>query len=249
MEAKEKKQVVTPKETELATSTPADMIKIAVSAGTDLKKLEKLLILQERWEANEAKKSYNQAMAIVSAAIPSVTKTLLNPQTHSKYAPLDKIIEAIKPIYSKEGFSLIFYEGETSKEGHIRIMADVIHKQGHKEIYHYDVPLDGVGLKGNPNMTKIHAKASSTSYGKRYLTCMIFNVPTGDDDGNAASPIQYIITKQVSEFCDVLDNVSQPELRKKQFLSIMKVEKLEDILSKDYTKAKQLLASIPRGEK
>ena len=39
--------------------TPAFVISQAISSGADLDKLEKLLALQERWEANEAKKAYH----------------------------------------------------------------------------------------------------------------------------------------------------------------------------------------------
>jgi len=164
-----------------------DLISKAIAGKADLAQLEKLLALKERFEANEAKKVFASSFAIVQANIASVAKTKSNPQTHSKYAGLDGIIESAKPIYTKEGFSIIFYEGQSTAEGCIRICSDVLHTAGHKETYYYDVPLDGVGIKGNANMTKIHGKASSTSYGRRYLMCMIWNIPTGDDDdGNAA---------------------------------------------------------------
>jgi len=170
-----------------AGNTPAEMIRLAISGKADLAKLEKLLELQERHEAHEAKKVFASAFALVQASIVSVAKTKSNPQTHSKYAGLDEIIESTKPIYTNEGFSIIFYEGQSAGPECIRICADVLHTAGHKETFYYDVPLDGVGIKGNPMMTKIHAKASSTSYGRRYLMCMIWNIPTGDDDdGNSA---------------------------------------------------------------
>jgi hypothetical protein len=167
--------------------SPANLIKLAISGGADLEKLEKLLTLQERWEANEARKIFASSFAIAQENIAVVIKTKLNPQTHSKYADLGDIIESAKPIYTKRGFSVIFYEGDTSAPESIRICADVLHTAGHKETYRYDIPLDGVGIKGNANMTKIHAKASSVSYGRRYLMCMIWNIPTQDDDGNAGN--------------------------------------------------------------
>jgi len=43
-------------EQEIVGNSPNDMIRMAVSGGADLEKLEKLLAIQERWEANEAKK-------------------------------------------------------------------------------------------------------------------------------------------------------------------------------------------------
>ena len=166
--------------------SPNQMIQLAIEGNADLEKLEKLLELQERYEANEARKVFASDFAAVQSKIAAVVKTKVNPQTRSKYAGLEDVIEMSRPVYTERGFSIIYYEGETAVEDNIRVCADVLHKAGHKETYHFDVPLDGVGMKGNANMTKIHGKASSVSYGRRYLLCMIWNIPTQDDDGNGA---------------------------------------------------------------
>ena len=101
-----------------------------------------------------------------------------------------------KEVYTSFGFSVSFNEGVAAHPAQVRICAEVLHKQGHKESYFYDVPLDGVGIKGSSFMTKIHAKASSTSYGRRYLMCMIWNISTGDDDdGNNGKGIEVKETK------------------------------------------------------
>jgi len=220
--------------------TPAEMIMQGVQQNTDLSKLEKLLELQERWEANQARKEFSANFANVQKEIQAVVKKAINPQTHSKYANLDDIIDAVKPIYTNYGFSIIFYEGKTEYPEHIRICADVMHNLGHKETYYYDVPLDGVGIKGNANMTKIHAKASSTSYGRRYLMCMIWNIPTSDDDGNAASkPIEFIDEKQISQITDYLSEIGTENTPK--FLKYLGVEKIENISKSDFPK---VLASL-----
>jgi hypothetical protein len=49
--------------TTTGTNTPAALILQAVQSNTDLDKLKGLLELQERWEANEARKAYHQAMS------------------------------------------------------------------------------------------------------------------------------------------------------------------------------------------
>ena len=40
--------------------TPMQMIAQAVAQGADIDKLQKLMDLQERWEANEARKAYEK---------------------------------------------------------------------------------------------------------------------------------------------------------------------------------------------
>jgi len=226
-----------------AYKTPNEMISQAlVQGGVDLEKLEKLLNLQKDYEANEARKAYALDFAEAQAKIEAVVKTKLNPQTHSKYADLSDIIKSAQPIYTASGFSMIFYEGDTTKPEHIRVCADVLHKSGHKETYHFDVPLDGVGIKGNANMTKIHGKSSSVSYGRRYLTCMVWNIPTQDDDGQAAAakPVEFITPEQANEINSRINALGKAFLVDK-FLACLKTVETNTILSTDYNKAIKIL--------
>ena len=202
-----------------AGTSPAEMIRLAITEKGNLDKLEKLLALQERYEANEARKLFASSFAIAQEKIAVVVKTKLNPQTHSKYADLGNIIESAKPVYTKEGFSMIFYEGETKVPENIRICVDVLHTAGHQKTYFYDVPLDGVGIKGNPNMTKIHGKSSSAAYGRRYLMSMVWNIPTKDDDGNAAgAPVELIGEKEISQITDFFSEIG-PKFNQAKFFA------------------------------
>lgn len=219
--------------TPITNVTPAEMIMAAVSGQADLEKVEKLLELQERWEANEARKQFAKSFAIAQANILPVVKTKFNNQTKSNYADLADIIETAQPIYTKEGFSVTFNEGDCPKEGHARVLADVLHCKGHKEQYRLDIPLDGAGIKGNANMTAIHGKASSVSYGKKYLMCMIWNIPTQDNDGQSTSA-KNLGDKELHSIRDLL--ISK-ELTEAGLAKYMGVEKLENIKADDYMKA------------
>jgi hypothetical protein len=222
--------VATVAETQLI-SLPNETIKLAIEKGADLDKLEKLLTLQERYEANQAKKIYNAEMVTVQHEMPTVAKSLKNDQTHSSYASLEDIINKTREIYTARGFSISFYEGITDKQEQIRICADVVHASGHKETYWYDVPLDGMGLRGNSNMTKIHAKASSTSYARRYLMCMIWNIPTGDDDGNSTVETELINAEEINNIEDLLVE-SESDVNK--FFAYMKVDSVHSIPKSKY---------------
>jgi len=223
--------------TKLSVREPSAMISEAVAKGANLEQLEKLLSLQERWEANEAKKLYNKAMVSAQEEIPSVVKTKKNDQTHSKYADLGNIISQTKKVYTKHGFSVSFYEGDTTKENHVRICADVVHASGHKETYHYDVPLDGVGIKGNANMTAIHGKASSTSYAQRYLMCMIWNIPTADNDAQGIGvAVECIDEKQKSELVDLM---ASKGTKIDRFCKAYGIEDLSKLPKASFDKAKQ----------
>jgi len=219
--------------TALRLETPGELIKKAIAKGSNLEQLKELLSLKERYEAGEATKAYNLQMALVHKEIPSVPKTLTNAHTHSKYAALDGIINATKRIYTEHGFSVSFYEGDTDRADHVRVMADVMHQLGHKETYWYDIPMDGVGIQGNANMTKIHAKASSTAYARRYLMCMIFNIPTVDDDAQAAGklpstgkPVELITATQRNT---ILDGLLAKDIKLVDFLKHEGFAKLDDM--------------------
>lgn len=205
--------------------TPSELIEFALLNKGDLEKLEKLLELQERYEANEARKVFAKDFAIAQANIIPVIKTKINPQTRSKYADLADVVETTQPVYTKQGFSVTFNEGDSPKEGYARILADVLHSMGHKEQYHLDVPLDGTGIKGNANMTAIHGKASSMQYGRRYLMCMIWNIPTADADGNSVA-IEFITDKQLHQLRDLLLAKELPEGKLCAYLGVETLEKL-----------------------
>jgi hypothetical protein len=161
--------------------------RLASNPDVDVDKLQKILDMQEHQLNRDAEKAYNSDMVLAQAEIRVVVKNKHNQQTRSDYADLTAIIASAKPIYTNHGFALSFYEGVSPKEKHIRVMVDVLHRMGHKETRFHDVPLDMFGIAGKANKTLVHGGGSSISYGRRYLTCMVFNIPTGDDDdGNAA---------------------------------------------------------------
>ena len=227
-------------------SSPAEMMQSALANGIDLEKLSKLLELQERWEATQASKAYSKDFAMAQSEIQPVAKKNLNPQTHSKYADLSGVNEIAQPVYTKYGFSVIFYEGETPKPDHIRLYADVKHCLGHKETYYYDAPIETTGIKGNAMMTRQHGKASSVSYARRYLMCMIWNISTKDNDGNSVVAEEKIDENKVNIINSLIKELAV-DLPK--FLSFLSVEKVEDIKATDFARAKIALEARRKAKK
>lgn len=213
--------------------SPAEMIREAVKGGADLDKLEKLLELQIKWETNEARKAFSKDFATAQANIVPVVKKKRNSHTSSNYADLADVIETTQPIYTKEGFSVTFNEADCPKEGHARCTADVLHYMGHREQYHLDIPLDGAGIKGNANMTPIHGKASAMQYARRYLMCMIWNIPTSDNDGNTMKK-ETITAAQLKTLEDV---IKAKEIDKGLLLTYLEIESLDQLPSNQYMKA------------
>jgi len=204
----------------------------------DVEQMKAMQEMGEQFEANEARKAYASAFAAAQADVGGVVKKRKNNQTNSMYAGLDDVIEMSKAVCEKHHFSVTFYEGSTEADGHIRVGATVLHKDGHKESYHYDVPLGGVGIKGVVNMTAIHAKATSVSYGQRYLLCMIWNIPTKDTDGNPppqaqtpqVRPASTTELEVIDAICEKLPPPGPSYVMNKGRITAILIEKARDFL-------------------
>ncbi len=170
--------------------------RLASRPDIDVTKIEKLIDMNERIIDKQAEQAFNASMVIAQKNMKAIPKDKFNTQTNSPYSSHETILKYGAPIYTAEGFSLTFYEGDSPKENKIRTMCDVLHEQGHTKTRHIDLSLDKAGIKGSVNKTPIHAEGSTFSYGRRYLTCMIFNIPTGDDnDGNQTAPDTTVFDK------------------------------------------------------
>ena len=221
--------------------------RLAVNPDVDVAKIQQILDMQEQVLNRNARQAFNAAMMRAQSRIELIAENRTNQQTHSDYADLTAILLKAKPIYTSEGFSLMFYEGETSKENHKRVYVDIMHEQGHTETRYVDLAIQTTGIAGKAMMTQIHGEGSAFSYGRRYLTCMIFNIPTGDDDdGNrAGSEPAYITDKQLSTITDM---INAKNVNESKFLTFMGCESLEKIPADQYAQAMTALRAA-RGEK
>jgi hypothetical protein len=153
--------------------------------NVDVTKLEALLRMQREIVADDARLQFNRAMSAAQGEINAVTRDAANEQTHSKYARLETIDAAIRPIYVRHGFCLSF-NSEAIDGPECRIVCEVSHSGGHTKKYHLDAAPDTAGPQGKANKTPLHGLGSTVSYLRRYLVCMIFNVvlKNEDSDGN-----------------------------------------------------------------
>lgn len=158
----------------------------AADPAVDVDKMERLMQMHERFVDRSASAAFNAAMVRAQRRIGPVYRSSFNTQTSSGYAKLEDIDKKISPEYTDEGFSLSFGTEDSPLAGHLRVVCDVMHEQGHTKRYHMDLPLDAAGIAGKVNKTGVHAHGSTNSYARRYLTMNIFNVvlTNEDNDGN-----------------------------------------------------------------
>lgn len=162
--------------------------RLARDPSVDVDKMERLIAMQERILRYNAESAYHVAMNAAQKEMRPVAADAWNPSTKSKYASYEALDLALRPIYTRHGFSLSFNTADAPLPEYVRVLCKSTHLGGHTEIHVLDMPADGKGAKGGDVMTKTHATGSALSYGQRYLLKMIFNIAVGeeDDDGNAA---------------------------------------------------------------
>ncbi len=185
--------------------TPVDLLRMAVSQNADLDKLTKLMDLQERWEAGEAKKLFVAALSAFKAHAIEVVRDKTNKQYDSKYVSLGNLVATVTPFLSQHGLSCRWDLDQTSG---IKVTCIMTHTAGHSESVSMTCPLDTSGAK-NP----IQQVKSSITYGKGCTFESICGLASTDanldDDGNAASNGE--LAEQIEWIMNAKD---KPELEK-----------------------------------
>lgn len=205
--------------------------RLATNEAVDTDKLQKLVDIQMQVMDRNAEAEFNAAMSRVQANLPTVTKDAENQHTHSTFARHEAISRAIKPIYTSEGFSTTFSQGKADTEGYMRIKGLLRHRDGHKEPYWIDLPPDDKGSQGNVNKTALHAAGSTFTYGRRYLTLLMFDVATGDDtDGNL--PVAGLNDDQALNIQSLLEEL--PKDTQEGFWDKAHVKSLDDLVAHRY---------------
>ena len=210
-------------------TNPLVLLQAAIDKGVEPDRLGKLMDLVERWEANRAKREFADAMCAAQAEMPAVVKDAKGVHG-TAYARLETVNYAIKPYFTKHGFSVSFREGQSPLDGHCRVVADVKHVGGHSEEHWLDVPLDG---RDSKSMNITQGKGSTISYGRRYLTLMIFNVAVANEDNDAAGALDTLTPEEVQQI-ETLIVEKQADRRK--FLQFAEVEEVADIRRKEFPK-------------
>ena len=225
--------------------TPAELIQIAITGGADLDKLEKLMVLQERWEANEARKAYNEAMSAFKENPPKIDKdrhvgyaSKTGGRVGYSHASLANVTEKITAELSKHGLSASW---KVKQNGAISVTCIITHVKGHSEDVTLTANADNTGSKND-----IQAIGSTISYLQRYSILCATGLATFDQDNDGVKEEPKIDENKLKILKDLIKELSVDEA---QFLTYMAVEKIEDILMSGYGKAKLALESRRKVKK
>jgi hypothetical protein len=180
--------------------TPMEMVGRAVASGASIEVVEKLMALHERWEANQGRKAFDEAMAAAKAEIPVIFKsrevdfTSTKGRTHYRYEDLAEIAKTINPILSKHGLSYRFRTTSPANEP-VTVTCIVSHRLGYSEENSLSAGRDESG-----NKNSIQAIGSTLTYLQRMtLKAALGLAASDDDDGKAAGAGMVISDEQLKK--------------------------------------------------
>lgn len=231
-----------------STALVAMIERAARDPSVDIDKMERLLQMQERVVARQAKAAYDAALALMQPQLPVIGRRgkievrakdnsgerTGKIQQSTGYALWEDINEGIRPVLSEHGFALSFRVGQAT-DGKITITGILSHRDGHREETTITLMHDSTGSKNS-----VQAVGSSVSYGKRYTAAALLNITSRgeDDDGKAATAAAPITDEQVDELSKLLvETKSNIGL----FLKTIKLESLTEIRADRFDEMKKLV--------
>ena len=163
------------KSTEVVTTSPSKLLELAINKNLDIATLEKLMALQERWDAQQAKKAYYTSLSQFQMDCPPILKTKAGYDDRYRYAPLDQIIKVIKEDMFKNG--LTYRWEQVDKDSKVLVTCVITHVSGHSEKTTLEAADDTSGSKN-----AIQAKGSTVQYLRRYTLESALGIATADED-------------------------------------------------------------------
>lgn len=187
--------------------------RVLTTPDFDIVKLQHLLELRERYEANEARKAFVEAMSRFKSHSIVVSKDKSNAQYGSKYVSLGNLIGTVTPFLSQHGLSARW---DIDQSASIKVTCIITHSAGHSESVSMTCPPDKSGAK-NP----IQEIKSAITYAKACTFESICGLASSDsnldNDGNSSGGATGIPADKIQEHCEWMASARNVEELKKLF--------------------------------
>ena len=221
----------------LTVQTPLDLIAQAtMDKDVDADKLEKLLAVQQQWDAGEARKAYARAMGQFQARMPIIAKE--DDAYGKKYARMDRIWRTIQPLMGELGLWVTWEQALI--EGKLcKIRGTIGHTDGHTVTLANDIPLPSLLKQQN----EAQQAGSAQTYAKRYALCAALGIVTGDDDdGNGG--VEVVITSAQKD--TLVELIEATDTNTKTFCAIYGMSCVDNLPAVNY---KAALAMLKKKQK
>lgn len=156
------------------------IIELGLRQNLSPESLEKLLAMKERLDAKQAEEDFMLARKAFQAESKVVLKTV-NVDHKYNYAPLDHIVEAVRHLLDKHGFSYSFKS--KLADGEITVVCKACHVGGHFE----ETPFTCRVTSGTKLMNEPQQDAWSDTFARRYTFTGAFGIVVAGEDKDANS--------------------------------------------------------------
>ena len=249
--------------TNLPSEAPADnslaLIRLAIERGLTGDQLTPLYNLHERSQETKARIVFAQDFNTAQGQMVAVVADQKNSHTQSMFAKLEDVQRMAKPVWTRNGFSLSFSEGDILANGMRTVIMTVRHVGGHVETVKGHYPLDGVGAKGGSVMNPLQGTVSSNTYAHRDMMRQYWSIAIGGADMDGNSPSHGISEAQAEELNNLLEKYDslclkrgntqeQCETWHRKFWDFLGCkEGMNDLRAGDFSKAKDRLEKAIKG--
>ena len=175
------------------------LMELALQNKADIASIEKLVQLQNDFEAKEARKAFFAALSKFQSELPVIKKngSVSFNQTEYTFAKIEDIAKAVKPLLYSNGLSYRYEQRHDQQM--ITVVCIVTHEDGHEERTEMSGFADQSGKK-NP----IQQIASTVSYLRRYTMTGALGITVSDEDDDAGGyqevPVMQHSAQQQPEF-------------------------------------------------
>lgn len=195
--------------------------RVLTAPDVPMERISAIMDLRERQMNKEAEQAFNAAFSAAMAEMPEVRKSGVNGHLSRKYATLDDLIRAARPVLSAHGLSLNWQTGIDGEA--IWVRAIVRHALGHSIETEQRGPRDKSG-----SMNALQGGGSTETYLKRYTGFAILGLSAGDetDDDGQGGGAQVISAKQLAALRDLIERSGADEAKLCEAYNIQSVEAL-----------------------
>lgn len=215
--------------------TPMQMLQYAVERGSDIAVVEKMMLLAERWEANQARRAFDEAMAGAKAEMPVISKnrtvdfTSQKGRTHYRHEDLGEIARVVSPILGRHGLSYRFRVNTESKTATVTCI--ITHRDGHTD----DTNTLSCAHDDSGNKNAIQQLGSAITYLQRMtLKAALGLAASNDDDGQASAKAQTSDVLNAAHLKQLRDALTFRDIPEDRACKRFKVKSLEDIYQVDF---------------
>lgn len=215
--------------------TPLAMIDRAISSGASVETLERLMALQERYEAAQARKAFDEAVSAAKSEIGPIFKnkkvdfTTQKGRTNYAYEDLAEVSRTVDPVLAKHGLS---YRYRTSQEGgRLTVTCIMSHRLGHREETTLSASNDESG-----NKNSIQSVGSTATYLQRYtLKLSLGLAATTDTDG--VPPADSGMSIDAEKYQALVAMMEKTGSDENKLLQWLKADSLENLTVKQFDMA------------